>query len=135
VAKAFFFEAQTFGAQEAPDRLRVQLDAVCRKLLPQLPYRPVRPLGNQPMNQIPVRLKTVALMTAILTRRGRAGLPLTLAPANDSRDRYTEPGCDNAAAGATCKSRHDTLAKIKRVRSNHDMLASSPSLYVESEIN
>ena len=70
MAKALFFEAQTFGVQEALDRLRVQLDTVCHKFLPQLPYWPVRPLGNQPMNQIPVWLRTVALMTAYLPGAG-----------------------------------------------------------------
>lgn len=109
MAKALFFETKRFGMEEAPDRLRVQLNAVCHKFLPQLPYRLVRPRGNQSMGQIPVQLNTMALMRAILARCGRAGLPLTLTPADHRRNQNTEPGRHHATAVVNSKRRNNTL--------------------------
>jgi len=119
--------------QEASDRFRVQFNAVFRQSLPQFPYRPVRALGNQPMNQRAMRFKAVALVASVLARSRRSSLPLTLSPTDNRRNRKTEPGGHHTTTAASLKRRHNPFAKIKRIRSNHHILASIPSQYVESE--
>jgi len=52
--------------QKTSDRFRVQFNAVLRQNLPQFPHRPIRPLGNQPMDQRAMRLKAKTLVPAIL---------------------------------------------------------------------
>jgi hypothetical protein len=135
VANALFFEAQPFGMQEPADRFRVQLNAVLGQGFPQFPHRTVRPLGNQPMDQFAMRLKAVALVAAVFARRNRAGLPVTLPPAHNARNRKPETRRHNTTTVAGIERNDNTLTKIKRVRTNHHMLASISSQHVESETN
>lgn len=105
------------------------------EIFPQFPDRPVRLLRNQRTDQIAMRLKMRAAMTAILIGRNIAAGALALSPAHNSRNAKIKPGSNDTATVTCLKRRNNTLAKIKRIRSNHHMLASFPSQHVESELN
>jgi hypothetical protein len=133
VAKALFFEAQPLGVQEATHGVFGNHDPPRGKIRPQFPDRPVRPGGDQTADQIAVRLKNRTAVASVPIRRDMAAGPLALSPTHNRRDGKTEPGRNGTAAATGFKGRSHPLAEIKRIRSNHHMLASFSSQHVESE--
>jgi hypothetical protein len=86
----FFFEAQTFTPQKAPDRIVRDRHATVRQQIFQAVQRQMRRGLDQLENDGPIRLEPALLVTAELGRRDAARVANALSPDDDRRRRQVE---------------------------------------------
>ena len=127
-----FFEAQSLAPEEAPDGVSAHHDPRSGQQVPKPVDRQMRRPGDQPVNQLPVRLQEPGAVTADLARRHTPRRPEARNPLRHRGDADAEARRHLADRLARQMGPHHALAKITRIGLCQSMLASFTSSQLEA---
>ena len=125
--RTVFFEAQSFAAQEQPDRIVRDLDAAPSQFALERVQRQMRRLAQSLNDERAMGRQHWLAVSAHLARRNRTRRTIPLRPLHYRRYRHAEPRCHRPRARPISKRCNHTLSKILGKRSRHQMLASPPA--------
>src|SRR5215212_357294 len=135
LACRLFFETDACMLEEVPDRVIAHHNpALCQfsNQRPQCHIRLLRQTSEKPVALARQRIGPIASHRPCRRAAGRAE---PLRPFHHAGDADLEGRRHLAAALARRNRRHYTFAKIKRIGSGHQMLASDSSQHLESELH
>jgi hypothetical protein len=120
--------------EKVPDREVADFDATLGKLGYQSPQGDIRLLGQAGQQPVTLCGQSIGPMATHRARRGTPGRPEPLRPLHHTRNADPKRGRHLSAALPTNNCRNYTLPKVKRIRSSHELLASTPASILNQKL-